>query len=194
MNGLLQRLARQALDRSGPRIRSAAAVHAQVPIVLPSRPPREASARWGFDFAASASTTAAPPATPRDSEAHLSGEPSDRVDRAGQDESRQPIDTAVRPADVDDRAAPITLSTAPPAPPPLLDHLASSSVPAVGSIRPVTPDQPKRRPDREANEVHVHIGRIEVTAVAATTPAKQRERTARQSVPLSDYLAKRRSS
>ncbi|MDB5979783.1 MAG: hypothetical protein JWQ69_798 [Pseudomonas sp.] len=43
-----------------------------------------------------------------------------------------------------------------------------------------------------ADEIHVHIGRIEVTAVREPAPAKHSARTPKPTLSLDDYLAKRR--
>lgn len=75
-------------------------------------------------------------------------------------------------------------------------------------LAPVAPDAGPRaepsRQDRQAgakrdtavsdmpDEVHVHIGRVEVTAVREPAPAKPRTRTpGRQPMSLQDYLARR---
>ncbi len=47
------------------------------------------------------------------------------------------------------------------------------------------------RPAPEANEVHVTIGRIEITAVHAPTPSKPAPTPVRQPMSLDEYLAKR---
>jgi hypothetical protein len=46
--------------------------------------------------------------------------------------------------------------------------------------------------DAEPTEVHVHIGRIEVTAVQESAPQRPKTPPARKSTSLDDYLAKRR--
>jgi hypothetical protein len=43
----------------------------------------------------------------------------------------------------------------------------------------------------EPNEVHVHIGRIEVTAIQQPSPPKPRQKRGRAPMSLDDYLAKR---
>jgi hypothetical protein len=110
-------------------------------------------------------------------------------------DSRQWLDEGMlRTADANAGPVAIMPVAVPPAPAPLLDHLALPVLPAPGSIRPAVADRSKASSDPESTEVHVHIGRIEVTALPAPAAPKQRERPVRQSVPLSDYLAKRRSS
>ncbi len=46
----------------------------------------------------------------------------------------------------------------------------------------------------EPPEVHVHIGRIEVTAVEETAPPKKSRTAQPRTLPLGDYLARRRQS
>jgi hypothetical protein len=80
-------------------------------------------------------------------------------------------------------------------PPPLIGETAASRPRSpFGPIRPAVADVTKTAQDGEPTEVHVHIGRIEVTALPAPAAPKRRERPARQSPPLADYLAKRRPS
>jgi hypothetical protein len=43
-----------------------------------------------------------------------------------------------------------------------------------------------------ADEIHVHIGRIEVTALREVAPAKPPTRTPQSSLSLDDYLARRK--
>ena len=197
MNGLLQRLVGQALGASGPRIRSAAAVHAQVPIALPSGRERDASdGARAFDGAASPTTVAPMTATSPNPGADSMREPADAAAERNtrKAEDRQPIDEGTpRQIDADAEPVPVTLFAIPSVPAPLLGDLAAPAPPAAGSIRPAVAHQPKAGSDQEPTEVHVHIGRIEVTALpaAAATPKRRPER---QSAPLSDYLGKRRSS
>jgi len=195
MNGLLQRLAGQALGAGGPRIRSAAAVHAQVPIALTSRPQRQAlDAVPAFDGAAVLATREAAPAASPDlhhsmdqTVGAINVQHTRRAERLHTEEGMtHQVDAAAPPPSM-----PVTV---PLAPAPLLGQLAALALPPAGSIRPAVAVQSKATSDGEPTEVHVHIGRIEVTALPATAAPKQRERPARHSVPLSDYLANRRSS
>jgi hypothetical protein len=196
MNGLLQRLAAQALGAPGPRVRSAVTVQAQSPIALPSRGQRdEGHGASALDGAASRTTLEPAPTTPRDDGADARREPEIVLvePRPREAEGPQQIDDATTDLMGADAARkPIAPSLATPLPAPMRDLLATH--PASASIRPALPRQPQPGPHREPTEVHVHIGRIEVTALPATAEPKQRERPARPSVPLSDYLSKRRSS
>ncbi len=59
-------------------------------------------------------------------------------------------------------------------------------------VRPdVVPTPPAGESDAGATEVHVHIGRIEVTAARDPVPAKRPRKTARQPRSLDDYLGER---
>jgi hypothetical protein len=83
------------------------------------------------------------------------------------------------------------------APQPLLDEIevvnqaqfikpAPQSPPLMSAARDLARDEPP--------EVHVHIGRIEVIAAPEPAPAKKRAAPARNTLPLADYLARRRQS
>jgi hypothetical protein len=108
--------------------------------------------------------------------------------------SRERLDQG-RPRQTDDNAAlsaivPVAELRAPAA---MLGQVAAPVLSAAGSIRPAPLHESKERSSRDTTEVHVHIGRIEVTALPAPASPQPRVRAARPSVPLSDYLAKRRS-
>ena len=77
---------------------------------------------------------------------------------------------------------------APGAPDPLLPAVASTPAPprAVASQIHAAVESP--------NEVHVHIGRIEVTAVQSPDPPKRKPGAVRQPLSLDDYLADRQRS
>ena len=47
-------------------------------------------------------------------------------------------------------------------------------------------------PPRQADEVHIHIGRIEVTAIQESAPSKRETRKGPAPLSLDDYLAKRK--
>jgi hypothetical protein len=74
-------------------------------------------------------------------------------------------------------------------PPPLLPANSIPSTPAPASAAPVsTPAAPAREPD----EVHIHIGRIEVTAIQESKPASKLSRKGAAPLSLDDYLARRK--
>lgn len=64
---------------------------------------------------------------------------------------------------------------------------ANPTLPARPSVRP----QKAERAQAEANEVHVSIGRIEITAVQAPASPKRKPATIRKARSLDDYLAQR---
>ncbi len=80
-------------------------------------------------------------------------------------------------------------------PEPLLPALESRPEPASGASAELAVPEPVPREhafDQQANEVHVHIGRVEVTAVSeAPPPPRKRSESHRQPMSLDDYLAKR---
>jgi hypothetical protein len=80
-------------------------------------------------------------------------------------------------------------------PQPLLGEIVSATpvTTVKGAIHPVISAERVTR-SADTTEVHVHIGRIEVTALQSPPSAssKRRERAAPQTMPLSQYLAKRR--
>jgi len=77
----------------------------------------------------------------------------------------------------------------PRAPEPLLPSLAAA--PTANSVAAMqTPAATSETP----NEVHVHIGRIEVTAVQSSEPRKRKAKAAQQPMSLDDYLARRQRS
>jgi hypothetical protein len=76
----------------------------------------------------------------------------------------------------------------------LLDHHRPTQPEAITGPRPaVTHGRPlPSNRESEPNEVHVHIARIEVTAVPASTSLKRSASTpARKSASLEEYLAQR---
>jgi len=87
----------------------------------------------------------------------------------------------------------------PRAPQLLLGEVRASPAPT-SAITPVAPprnvnDNSQTRGTAEATEVHVHIGRIDVTAVQEPAQAKKSRIAApRNTLTLSDYLARRRRS
>ncbi len=74
-------------------------------------------------------------------------------------------------------------------PEPLLPSFATT--PTANSVAAMqTPEVTSDTP----NEVHVHIGRIEVTAVQSGEPRKRKAKAAQQPMSLDDYLARRQRS
>jgi hypothetical protein len=199
MSGLLQRLAGQALGAkaagTAPRIRPATNVHPQAPVALPTRAEtpgagvqtwRDANAapeRAPID-AASPASTATPARSRTEPETQEIAPLRIEIPAASQPRVHSGQDRA------QDAAVPLRLlDEAAPAPgsPPAIAPLA---------IQPRPLPQSALGGDRsEPAEVHVHIGRIEVTAVTEPErPKKARPATPRQTMPLADYLARRRRS
>ena len=77
----------------------------------------------------------------------------------------------------------------------LLPPQAAAAPPAAQAARPANPPSPVRpAPAAEPTEVHVHIGRIEVTAVQAPAPSRRPARGGQAPMSLDAYLAKRQRS
>jgi hypothetical protein len=88
--------------------------------------------------------------------------------------------------------------TFPHAPAPLIPDMTPAAVPLPDTAPPIRVVHEHSVADAPAppTEVHVHIGRIEVTAPPSSPRAARRSRdsNARASMTLSDYLVRRRSS
>ena len=196
MSGLLQRLAGQARGANRPRIRSAAAVHAQVPIAVPSRAPRgPCDAARALEGAATSTTRALTPPALRDHDAPAVAAASAVERHIPEVAIRERLDERQTPQTDDNPSlsaiVPVAELRAPAA---LVPEVAAPVSPVAGVIRPALLQEPKEGSSRETTEVHVHIGRIEVTALPAPAAPQPKARAARPSVPLSDYLARRRPS
>jgi hypothetical protein len=88
-------------------------------------------------------------------------------------------------------------------PAPLISAEHASQPQAVSSTNRAKPTSTSGRPPARtspsqtaaADEIHIHIGRIEVTAVhEPPTPASHRKPKGREPMSLDDYLAKRRQA
>jgi hypothetical protein len=209
MSGLLQRLAGQALGAkaaSTSRIRSAMSVHAQVPVALPVgneepvasglvpmlRESTPASIRVDSAVVAREDSRAPTYVSTRSAPDHLGAKSTER--EAG---GRSRTDPSPVPPDTAREARPHEHECA--VPERLLEDVAPASTTACPfAISPLpVPSRPHSPPVRgtdsgEPTEVHIHIGRIEVTAAAEPEkPKKPRAATPRQTLPLADYLARR---
>lgn len=211
MSGLLQRLAGQALGASatsvGPsRIHAAASVHAQVPVALPAKDESPLPNLQIFP-APRAVDTARSARTPEESDFAVRAAPDSsqstsvflhaiheappvRPTAAPQSHAGAPLVEEVRLARARVQAVP----------PRLLEEVEPTSLvaPAITPVAPA-PQFPMNAAHSTASaentEVHVHIGRIEVIAVhEAAAPKKKSTSTPRETLPLADYLARRRSS
>lgn len=212
MSGLLQRLARQATGTGGSSIRSAAKVHAPVPIAMsPSMDTGESP-----HFEKSASSTAGHRLGDSQARARASGLSSAMTDewaRSGHaasslGSSTQSFGTASEMPDVpqlmptelappSSAAVGASFASAPNPASRLSEREATSaSTPSSSSLAYTVSDARRDTAAREPSEVHVHIGRIEVTTlqVPAAESTRKRRASSRQALPLADYLAKRRPS
>lgn len=191
MSTLLQRLAGQAIGAPALRVRAAERVRPQVPIAMPA-----ATTLRVPDDAVIQTVERMPPPPHRGHDSKDDPAPR-RIDRH---ESAFSVPERATPhlvtfPDVASRAVadPAPLFT--PMPAPLLGEVARS-IPvkaAAGSLQPAARPAAIAPSSGEPAEVHVHIGRIEVTTVQPPAPpARKREGTPRRNVALSDYLAKRR--
>ena len=192
MSTFLQRLASQAIGASEPRVRAAARTRANVPMVMPAgiASPRPAAA--GIQ---TADQTSPAPQIDSAADRDAASRPLEHLvplfaapERAAPRPAAPPD---VHPRKVADATAPVT-----PIPAPLLE-MVERAVPVritAGSIQPAARPTPIARAGAEPSEVHVHIGRIEVTAVPAPAPPRKRAPAPQRTLALSDYLAKRRSS
>jgi hypothetical protein len=137
-----------------------------------------------------------PPSIPRNEVAVGTGEPGHGT--------TAPWPPATRPAPAPE-APRRTTSAPPPAPSPRPPTAFRPPAALVDRTSPPVPSPPivrsrtdpamrveRRSSDTEPTEVHVHIGRIEVTAVHDTPPTRERKRTAPKPMSLDQYLAKRR--
>ena len=209
MSGVLQRLVGQAAGAVAPgtgsnagRIRSAASVHASVP--LTSSPRDEAGmASPPLHTADGYRESAIDPRSPPREKALREPEAAARVQtpERGLDvksapsaaaQSRQAVgsvspDTALTPRQ------PATSATAPAR---LLGEVAApraaTAISANNSERRLTIEAP-RAAVRTPTEVHVHIGRLEVRTTTDPAPKKPRAPATRPTRGLSEYLARGRS-
>ncbi len=78
-------------------------------------------------------------------------------------------------------------------PTPLLDSEHPARTQTATAIRPDTRNErvSSAERDREPTEVHVHIGRIDITAENAPAPVRSLPAPGRKAASLADYLAKR---
>jgi hypothetical protein len=207
MSGLLQRLAGQAMatQTSGaPRIRPAMSVHAQVPLALPrdgdvvqptpvfiANDPRPQSEIFG----------ARNPEQREPAKENTPGAQSAEADEpASRTRQARSVETQLLPAPTlretpTRRAVQDFIKTAPH---PLLDMVDAVSPAAAitPAIQPVAAlPVALKSSQTEPTEIHVHIGRIDVIAASEPpAPKKNRATPARNSLPLADYLARRRRS
>ena len=204
MSGLLQRLAAQATGSGLPGVRAAARVRAAEPLGLGSetrvtaassferplidgRDISESSARLGdtsqrhaTDVDEPAWQVASNPAAPA----------STRVPAATPRTSQVLVPAPSSPPIAVHVASPGTPPTEPHFPSPLLDLLPPSSSIRRPSTRAEAVIATTREP--EPTEVHVHIGRIEITAEKVAPQVRAKPAATSPPMALGDYLAKRK--
>jgi hypothetical protein len=196
---LLQRLAGQAIGAPTRRVRAAERMRAQVPIVIPPAAPAarvdtrtpSADAISDETFARGIEPSPQRPAAPHRARNSNDGHAPRALDRSVPAFAPFEPHLAESLTATDREPTGATALT----PTPLLEQvaLAAPMKTVVGSIQPAARHAAKA--SSEPTEVHVHIGRVDVTAVQSPSPPpRKRESTPRRGVALSDYLARRRSS
>jgi hypothetical protein len=208
LSGLLQRLAGQALGANAkgtsgnaPRIRPAATVQAQMPLAVATEieaAPAATLEAPRLNEARNTHSQATHPPAPRESRA----EPVPRSPHHIKLETPRvetPQAAAARRVAAPAVAQPAVRKTAHRAPPALLSEMPETT--AVASSAAIMPLLPPRiaeaastRAATEPTEVHVHIGRIEVIAPPGPATQEKKLRIARDTLPLGEYLARRRQS
>ena len=207
MSGLLQRLAGQALGAKtanpAPRIRAAASVHAQAPVT-------PLVSEGAPCPSLSLPTPSESPYSPR-----FSGpqeKPDEREIAAAAQSRAVLLESRASHPDIEQPAAPtrhneIAPLIAPPAQSKstemaarLPERLLGEATPAAPRANDITPTHAPslaasqtRAAEHGPTEVHVHIGRIEVTAIHEASGLPKQRRAPRATRPLSDYLARRSS-
>jgi hypothetical protein len=186
---------------NAPRIRPAATVKAQMPLAVATE-----------IEAAPAATLEAPrlnetrytqwqathPPAPRESRAERDTQPPHPI-KLETPRVETPQVAAARRVAAPAVAQPAVRNAADRAPPALLSEMPDAA--AVASSAAIMPLVPPRiaeavstRVATELTEVHVHIGRIEVVAPPERATQAKKQRIARDTLPLGEYLARRRQS
>ena len=200
MKGWLQRLAGQAVPGGAPRVRAAASVRAAPPLIAPADPdpptrgtrfastggvahsvgshderssasdafPKGGPLRFAFDPYAGSAAGASPSPAIGDATLRVTALPPEFEEAARLvSETRPPFDAVRASASSASSDAPLGLRDS-----------ARSTIDA-------------RTHERGQDEVHVHIGRIEVTAVHEPTRARPKRGATHPTKSLEDYLAGR---
>ena len=207
MSGLLQRLAAQAIaQRDGGvpvRIRSAIGVHARIPLgpgaVESAETVSETKTQTSGARAANSQTLLVVEDTPAAIHTVVVDAPKKSQDIS---ESEHPVQTPhfrapARKAPADARTNERVTWTHFPSR--LLPEQPKVPIPAMELQLPPAPSAREPLMERTAaspapTEVHVHIGRIDVIAPPeSTAPKKARASNSRPTVPLSDFLARRKA-
>ena len=199
MTGMFGRLANQAMAGSGPersRIRPASVVHAHVPLSSAREPevPLMTAPAHAVEEVLADPVVATPTgrshlmasSVPRAHQAPLA--PATPPAGAQPTQVLERDRVIVRDMQANERTRDVPAPLLPESPPPRL--VPFSVAPFVGAPRERSNDQSVRRD--EPTEVHVHIGRIEVTGAPEPAPAKRPKPAApRETLPLADYLSRK---
>lgn len=209
MSGLFQRLVGQAAGGLAPsagsnvgRIRSAASVHALVPVAPPpaeqAGPERDLPhlATRGSDELRPITSAAPLPAQKAGYDTRAPGMIREARSEPPPNYPARVAAAAVAPPPPNETREPGSTSIVDRAPQPLLEEDHATRTPITiepHAVRPVPPPHAIVAARAESSEVHVHIGRIEVIAAPETSPPKKNRATqVRETLPLADYLARRR--
>lgn len=188
MSGLLRRLASQAVAGGSPRVRAAASLRRPPPIVIPSSTERPESGQ---------KLTRDPVLTARaDAPSRRSGEANESAPARG-------AELRVGSPEADSQRE----REHEPSPPPRLlpelergtESVRAETTFAGDALQVRYSDEPRALEQRDAREsepteVHVHIGRIEVTAVHEPAARRSKRELQRPTPTLEDYLAVRRTT
>jgi hypothetical protein len=218
VSGFLRNLSARALGQSAPVQSAARLPFAALPATLEApASDRTSSPLAATPVASVAAPTNAVDRTARHEPGIARGMPSPLVPHPHDDAGNEgagdepfPMRTMRAPADADPVVSPVTRpaafesaeSVAPtrePPPPPLVPTAARFIPPPI--LAPVPASVPPARSAKlagahrqstpETTEVHVSIGRIELTAVHDAPPPARRPAPAKPSLPLHEYLARR---
>lgn len=207
MSGLLGRLVGQAMGpRAGTpsRIRSAVSVHAMVPVALESRemtsqlavaePDTNRRVMMATELTSVPTLTATPESDHET--ARAAGEPpaSQRAEAAQAPRAKDEHSTRERTTERRTMVREQVIAV----PDRLLPETAPGPVPALAAVTPAAREAREMGTDRVGSsepptEVHVHIGRIDVIAAPEPAAQKKTRPTARPSVALAEYLARRKT-
>jgi hypothetical protein len=218
VSGFLRNLSARALGQSAPVQSAARLPYAALPATFEPPVGEQTSSPLAATPAASVAaptnaadrTVRSEPGIPRRPPPLLVPHPHDDAGNEGAGDEPFPMRTMRAPAHPDPTASPLTRpaafesaeSVAPtrePPPPPQVPTATRFIPPPV--LAPVPASVPPARSAKlagahrqsipETTEVHVSIGRIELTAVQEASPPARRPAPAKPSLPLHEYLARR---
>jgi len=212
MSGLLQRLAGQAIgakaagtSSNAARVRPAASVHSQVPVALPAdsepEPMLQAETPLTQSMLVERPVAGPPARSERETPRAIHQKTSPRPAAQAPSPALPPIGLVPRisPGDAIGLQPPETTRDFESRVPQALlgELLMGAPSPAIAPVSAprIAVEVAAYRATSEPTEVHVHIGRIEVSAVQESgVPKKARTSAARRTLSLDEYLARRRST